>query len=188
MLPYERRLKQNSRALRSNMTEAEQKLWYHLRRKQINGWQFYRQKPLGPYIVDFYCPAASLVVELDGSQHFEAEHAQADQVRDQYFNGLGLRVLRFDNRQVLLETDAVVEVIAKCQIPPSPPFAKGGAERRVNEDKACKQKTTTSTTAFENEAVVVSSFENSVEPIPPFAKGGLGGICSGTSPEDEVEA
>lgn len=118
MLPYEKRLKQNSRALRSNMTEAEQALWYYLRRKQINGWQFYRQKPLGRYIVDFYCPAARLVVELDGSQHFESEHAQADQVRDQYLAGLGLRVLRFDNRQVLLETEAVVEVIGKS--PPAP--------------------------------------------------------------------
>ncbi|MDO8938784.1 MAG: DUF559 domain-containing protein [Methylicorpusculum sp.] len=123
MLPYEKRLKQNSRALRSNMTEAEQALWYYLRRKQINGWQFYRQKPLGRYIVDFYCPAARLVVELDGSQHFESEHAQADQVRDQYLAGLGLRVLRFDNRQVLLETEAVVEVIGKS--PPPPLFQRG---------------------------------------------------------------
>jgi very-short-patch-repair endonuclease len=132
-VPYERRLKSNARALRGNLTEAEQKLWYRLRRKQINGWQFYRQKPLGPYIVDFYCPAACLVVEVDGSQHFEAEDAQLDQVRDQYLDRLGLRVLRFDNRQVLLETDAVVEVISQLlpgirQIPPSPPFSKGGVD------------------------------------------------------------
>ncbi len=128
MLPYERRLKKNARALRSNMTEAEQKLWYRLRRKQINGWQFYRQKPLGPYIVDFYCPAACLVVEVDGSQHFDTEDAQLDQIRDQYLDWLGLRVLRFDNRQVLLETDAVVEVISRFSTnPPQPPFFKGGS-------------------------------------------------------------
>ncbi len=84
MLPYAQRLKQNSRELRSHMTDAEQKLWYRLRRKQINGWQFYRQKPLGPYIVDFYCPSAGLVVELDGGQHLEPQHHAADQQRDAY--------------------------------------------------------------------------------------------------------
>jgi len=66
MLPYNKPLKSNSRVLRANMTDAEQKLWYRLRRKQINGWQVYRQKPIGPYIVDFYCPATGLVIELDG--------------------------------------------------------------------------------------------------------------------------
>jgi len=107
LLPYNKRLKLNSRSLRSNMTDAEQHLWQFLRRKQINDWQFYRQKPLGAYIIDFYCPAAQLVVELDGSQHFEVAHQQADQQRDVFLQSLGLRVLRFDNRQVLLETDAV---------------------------------------------------------------------------------
>ena len=86
MLPYNKQLKSNSRQLRVNMTEAEQKLWYRIRRKQINNWQFYRQKPLGPYIVDFYCPAAGLVIELDGSQHFVEEHRLADQQRDLYLN------------------------------------------------------------------------------------------------------
>jgi very-short-patch-repair endonuclease len=124
ILPYDNALKPNSRALRSRMTDAEQKLWQCLRRKQINGWQFYRQKPLGPYIVDFYCAAARLVVELDGSQHFEAEHRESDRQRDEYLRGLGLTVLRFDNRQVLLETGAVLEVIRR--IPPGPPFSKGG--------------------------------------------------------------
>ena len=86
-------------------------MWHHLRRKQIQGVQFYRQKPLLSFIVDFYCPVAKLVVELDGSQHFEKEYQDKDQVRDDALAGLGLRVLRFDNRQVLLETDAVLEVI-----------------------------------------------------------------------------
>ncbi|MGZ5052256.1 MAG: endonuclease domain-containing protein [Methylobacter sp.] len=63
------------------------------------------------FIVDFYCPAAKLVIELDGSQHLEEEHQIKDQKRDAALAGLGLRVLRFDNRQVLLETDAVLEVI-----------------------------------------------------------------------------
>jgi very-short-patch-repair endonuclease len=108
---YNPKLKENSRTLRSNMTDAEQMLWHHLRRKQIQGVQFYRQKPLLSFIVDFYCPAAKLVIELDGSQHFEAGHQAKDQARDAALAGLGLRVLRFDNRQVLLETDAVLAVI-----------------------------------------------------------------------------
>ncbi|MBK1724004.1 endonuclease domain-containing protein [Thiocystis violacea] len=111
MQPYRSSLKPFSRHLRSNLTDAEQVLWQRLRRKQIHGLQFYRQKPLLDYIVDFYCPKAALVVEIDGSQHLEPEHNEMDALRDQALAGLGLRVLRFDNRQVLTETDAVVEVI-----------------------------------------------------------------------------
>lgn len=108
---YNPKLKEHSRVLRANMTDAEQLLWYHIRRKQIQGVQFYRQKPLLEFIVDFYCPAAKLVIELDGSQHFEEEHQAKDQERDAALARLSLRVLRFDNRQVLLETCAVLEVI-----------------------------------------------------------------------------
>jgi very-short-patch-repair endonuclease len=111
---YNPRLKDNSRLLRTNMTDAEQALWHKLRRKQIQGVQFYRQKPLLSFVVDFYCPAAKLVIELDGSQHFEAEHQAKDQARDAALAGLGLHVLRFDNRQVLLETDAVLAVIDRA--------------------------------------------------------------------------
>ncbi|WP_239290740.1 endonuclease domain-containing protein [Candidatus Nitrotoga sp. 1052] len=114
---YNAKLKENSRTLRSNMTDAERMLWHHLRRKQIQGVQFYRQKPLLSFIADFYCPAAKLVIELDGSQHYEAEHQAKDQGRDAALAGLDLRVLRFDNRQVLLETNAVLEMIdaAVCE-------------------------------------------------------------------------
>ena len=111
MLPYSRQLKQNSRELRSNMTDAEQKLWYWLRRKQINGWQFYRQKTIGSYIVDFYCPKAKLVIELDGAQHFEDEHKIKDDERDAKLANIGIKVLRFDDRQALRECDAMLEVI-----------------------------------------------------------------------------
>jgi len=108
---YRKTLKEPARSLRTNMTDAEQVLWYRIRRKQIQSVQFYRQKPLLSFIVDFYCPAAKLVVELDGSQHFETAHQAKDQDRDAALVGLGLHVLRFDNRQVLLETDAVLSVI-----------------------------------------------------------------------------
>ena len=131
-LPYSRNLKQPSRDLRTGMTDAEQKLWLQLRRRQILGIQFYRQKPLGPFIVDFYAPAVKLVIELDGSQHHEPDYARRDAERDACLAGQGLLVIRFDNRQALLETEAVIEVIIRVceerQIPPAspPPFSKVG--------------------------------------------------------------
>lgn len=82
-----------------------------VRRKQIRGVQFYRQKPLLNYIVDFYCSKAHLVIEIDGSQHFELEYLLKDIERDNALEGLGLHVLRFDNRQVLAEMDSVLAVI-----------------------------------------------------------------------------
>ena len=111
MKPYNKDLKQLSRDLRSDMTDAEQILWSYIRRKQILGLQFYRQKPLLNFIVDFYCAAANLVIECDGHQHFTEDGLAADQVRDQALAELDLTILRFDNRQILMETDAVVEVI-----------------------------------------------------------------------------
>jgi very-short-patch-repair endonuclease len=114
MESYRRALKAPSRELRKHMTDAEQALWQHVRRKQILGLQFYRQKPLLSFIVDFYCPKAKLVIELDGSQHYEPDHRARDRERDARLNTLGLRVLRFDNRQVLREMDAVLEVIRRA--------------------------------------------------------------------------
>ena len=111
MLEYGRYLKKFARRLRDGMTDAEQRLWFRVRRKQIGGVQFYRQKPIGAFIVDFYAPAAKLVIEVDGSQHFTADGRARDAIRDTYLRSLGLETLRFDDRQVLLETDAVIEVI-----------------------------------------------------------------------------
>ena len=111
MQPYNKNLKQPSRDLRNNMTDSEQLLWQRLRRKQILGLQFYRQKPILNFIVDFYCPSANLVIECDGGQHYTAEGLEADRARDQALAQLGLNVLRFDNRQILTETDAVVDQI-----------------------------------------------------------------------------
>ena len=111
MKRYNPKLKTPARSLRTGMTPAEHVIWHRIRRKQIQDVQFYRQKPLLSFVVDFYCPAAKLVIEIDGGQHFEEEHRAKDQARDAALAGLGLYVLRFDNRQVLLETDAVLEVI-----------------------------------------------------------------------------
>jgi very-short-patch-repair endonuclease len=95
------------------LTDAEQALWKKLRRKQIRDLQFYRQKPLLNFIVDFYCSKAQMVIELDGGQHFEAENLKKDADRDKALQELGLLVLRFYNRQVLMEMDSVLMVIDK---------------------------------------------------------------------------
>jgi len=124
MLPYNKNLKQYSRQLRENMTDAERKLWAKIRRKQIKEYQFYRQKPIGDYIVDFYCPKAKMVVEIDGSQHLVGETIQYDRIRDDYLSSLGLRVLRFTNTDVLINIKGVVESI-EGEIPLSPPLEKG---------------------------------------------------------------
>lgn len=111
MKPYNKNLKQASRDLRNNMTDAEKFLWSKIRNKQILGVQFYRQKPILNFIVDFYCPSANLVIECDGSQHYTDEGLEADRIRDHALEQLGLKVLRFDNRQVMGEIDAVVQVV-----------------------------------------------------------------------------
>ncbi len=110
------------------MTDSERRLWSCLRGKQILGVQFYRQRPLGPYIVDFYAAKVRLVIEVDGGQHFQQRGIEKDSARDRYLNQMELDVLRFDNRQVLLETEAVVRLIydtvaAKlAESPPGPPL------------------------------------------------------------------
>ena len=114
MLKYKANLKSKARQLRQNLTDSERALWTRLRGKQLAGVQFYRQKPIGDYIVDFYAPKAKLVIEIDGSQHLEAPHAEKDRDRDDYLCGLGLTVLRFNSRQVLKETEAAIEVIYRA--------------------------------------------------------------------------
>lgn len=111
MKPYNKNLKQASRNLRSNMTDAEQLLWQRIRRKQILGLQFYRQKPILNFIVDFYCPAVNLVIECDGGQHYSKEGLELDKNRDHTLSELGLITLRFSNHQILTEIDAVVEQV-----------------------------------------------------------------------------
>ena len=95
MLPYNKNLKILARNLRKNMTDAETRLWSKIRRKQLKKFQFYRQKNIGDYIVDFYCPAAKLIVEIDGGQHYSKENIVKDEARDKFLKDLGFRVLGF---------------------------------------------------------------------------------------------
>jgi very-short-patch-repair endonuclease len=121
VLPFNRNLKAFAGELRRNMTDAERTLWSKLRRKQLNGLIFYRQKNIGNYIVDFYCPAAKLVVELDGGRHYSGEGRAKDEIRDEYLVNLGLNVLRFSDLDVLKNMDGVLSLLYEhTKIPPAP--------------------------------------------------------------------
>jgi very-short-patch-repair endonuclease len=105
-----------AKKLRSDMTDAERRLWYRLRAHRFDGHKFKRQVPIGPYVVDFACLGRKLVVEVDGGQHAEN---QKDVVRDSYLRREGFRVLRLWNNDVLRNTDGVLEMILDA-LAPSP--------------------------------------------------------------------
>ena len=100
-----------SQSLRKDMTPEEKKLWYDFFKKlpiTIN-----RQKVIGKYVVDFYCASAKIVIELDGSQHYEEEAQSKDKERDAYLNSLGLEVLRYSNYDLNKHFDGVCNDILK---------------------------------------------------------------------------
>ena len=111
MLNYNKNIKQYSRQLRKDMTEAEKLVWAKIRGKQLKDVQFYRQKPLGNFIVDFYCAKANLVIELDGGQHFTEKGEAKDIKRDDYLKQLGLKVLRFSDNEVFENIEGIIEKI-----------------------------------------------------------------------------
>ena len=100
------------RKLRRAMTEPEQKLWYRLR--EVGIAKFRRQHSVGPYIVDFYCAVAKLVIEVDGESHFTSNGKQDDWIRDDYLVAQGLKVLRFTNSEVMQNLDGVVQMIVNA--------------------------------------------------------------------------
>jgi len=101
----------HAKSMRRVMTDAELKLWNELRAHRLMGLGFRRQVPIGPYIVDFACPTHRLVVEVDGSQHADAENLARDGVRTAYLQGRGWTVLRFWNDDVLRDIDNVCQHI-----------------------------------------------------------------------------
>jgi very-short-patch-repair endonuclease len=111
MLFYNTKLKRYSQELRKNMTDAERLLWSKLRKKQLKGCQFYRQRIIGNYIVDFYCSEAKLIVEVDGGQHYDSEGRKKDELRENYMKNLGLEILRVSDCEVFKNIDGVVERI-----------------------------------------------------------------------------
>ncbi|MCI0835550.1 MAG: endonuclease domain-containing protein [Chloroflexi bacterium] len=117
------RLTQLARSLRRNQTRAELELWWAMRSSQIDGAKFKRQFPIGPYVVDFICHEARLVVEVDGGQHALME--REDVIRTEYLKQKGLSVVRFTNLEVLKNLEGVVSVIieslaARARHSPSP--------------------------------------------------------------------
>jgi very-short-patch-repair endonuclease len=98
-----------SKKLRQNPTEAEDRLWQALRSRRFENTKFRRQVPIGPYVVDFVCPAAKLVIEIDGSQH--ADNVEYDTRRSEFLAGKGYRVIRFWNNDVLQSLDGVYQAI-----------------------------------------------------------------------------
>ena len=103
-----------SRRLRSDQTDAEAKLWRHLRSRQLAGCKFVRQEPIGPYICDFVCRERRLVIEVDGSQHADSA---ADKTRDAWLASRRYQVLRFWNNDVLTNIDGVLMVIHTAVVP-----------------------------------------------------------------------
>ena len=102
-----------ARELRKQMTPAEHILWTRLRNRQLGGYKFRRQHPLGPYIADFYCAERRLVIELDGSVH--AEQQEYDEMRSGQFEEYGYQVIRFKNAEVESELEYVLmEILKAC--------------------------------------------------------------------------
>ena len=100
-----------ARELRAASTDAERLLWSRLRDRRLDDYKFRRQHAIGPFFADFACVEAHLVVELDGGQHFDVDAQRADQQRTSVLAKHGFHVLRFSNREMLVETDAVLNAI-----------------------------------------------------------------------------
>ena len=98
---YNPALKELARELRNNMTFAEKATWRMLNGKQFKGYDFHRQKPIGEFIADFYCYDLRLVIEIDGITHLDKDVIRKDKIKSQYFNSIGLNMLRFTDDLVL---------------------------------------------------------------------------------------
>ena len=108
-LPREHRQLDHARRLRKEMTPEERHLWYDFLKDYPI--KMYKQRIIGDYIAGFYCRPAKLIIEIDGSQHYEPEDMKYDQLRTEYMQTLGLTVIRFSNREVNREFSAVCESI-----------------------------------------------------------------------------
>ena len=116
-------LKQRRQELRINQTKAEKTFWAHVRNRQFYGMRFFRQYSVGPYILDFYCPALKLAVELDGGQHTESENREReyDVARSEYLKARHIEVMRFWNHEVLLDAGSILMKLREKVTPSGPP-------------------------------------------------------------------
>ena len=114
-------LRARARSLRRGATDAEKIVWNCLRAHRLNGASFRRQTPIGPYIADFVCHAAQLVIELDGGQHYDPAQQRRDAQRTAYFEARGFRVIRFSNLDVIANRSGILEsILAALNSTPSP--------------------------------------------------------------------
>ncbi len=120
-------LKERRKELRNNLTPAEAILWTLLKNRQLMGRKFRRQQSIEDYIVDFYCPSEKLIIELDGEVHNNSFAANYDFNRDNRLKKLGYRVLRFENKEIFENQDAVLAEITGCFNHPLPPPERRGA-------------------------------------------------------------
>jgi len=104
-------LKTRRKELRNNPTPAEAVLWKHLQRRQILGKKFRRQFSISRYIVDFFCVDCGIAIELDGASHFQELRADYESARTAYLTQLGIEVIRFENRDVHENLEAVLQTI-----------------------------------------------------------------------------
>ncbi len=111
IIPYNPELKELARQLRNNATKAEIILWQKLKRKQMYGYDFHRQKPVANSILDFFCHELMLGIEVDGYSHQILEVFNKDVEKEQIMNKLGISILRFSDYQVLKDTDNVIRAI-----------------------------------------------------------------------------
>ena len=127
IIKYNPKLKELARELRRNATKSEVRLWQKLKRDQMHGFDFHRQKPIDEYIVDFFCNRLRLAIEVDGYSHEILEVWERDVKKNNRLNELGIQVLRFSDAQVLKDMDNVLQAIkeyifqfeAKGNTPPS---------------------------------------------------------------------
>jgi very-short-patch-repair endonuclease len=110
---YAPHLKEYARRMRNNPTKSEAELWRCLKGDQLLGIDFHRQKPIGHYIADFYSHDVLLVIEVDGSSHFNAEAQYRDAKKTEYIEGTGITLLRFTDDEVLDKIDYVLDTIRK---------------------------------------------------------------------------
>lgn len=119
-----------ARELRKRETIPEKIIWTFLRNRHFLNLKFRRQHQIGLYVVDFYCDELKLILELDGSVHFNKEQKERDKFRDEYLKSEGFTVFRFENNVVLYNLELLFEKIEKLYIPPSP--SGRGFERGIN--------------------------------------------------------
>jgi adenine-specific DNA methylase/very-short-patch-repair endonuclease len=134
--PVPSALLQAARALRKNMTHAEQLLWQCLRGKQLDSFRFRKQHPIERYVLDFYCPSARLAIEVDGSQHYTSEGRAKDAARTAWLAERGIRVLRFTNQEVLTNLEGVLTVIWEALHLPPPGEGQERGDRPSAEEGA----------------------------------------------------